>query len=187
MRARITFRIRTDNNHTLKVGAWGPALTSADARELANKKLRQHLLEPFVPSQKITLGKYFGEYYAPQYRLRHASEKSLNDLNQLQLNDTLLTAVTPQMVKTWVDSRLRAGKKPATVNRGVTALKAVLNHAVVEGWLPANPLARLAKLSEDEYARVRYLTTDERKRFLAALDAREAAIRAWREVAKLRD
>jgi integrase len=179
-RGKITFRMRTDKNHTLKVGTWGPALTSADARELAKKKLRQHLLEPVVRSRKITLGKYFDEYYAPQYRLRHTSEKSLNNLNQLQLNDTLLTAITPQMVKAWVNSRLHAGKKPGTVNRSVTALKAVLNHAVTEGWLAANPLARLAKLSEDEHARVRYLTTDERKRFLAALDAREAAIRAWR-------
>jgi len=76
--------------------------------------------------------------------------------------------------------RLRAAKKPATTNRGVTALKAVLNRAVSEGWLSVNPLVRLAKLSEDEYVRIRYLIPDERKRFLAALDEREAAIRAWR-------
>jgi len=98
---------------------------------------------------------HFEAHYLPQYRLRHASEKSLNNLKQLQLDDTLLTAITPQLIKAWVDKRLRAGKNPGTFNRSVTSLKAVLNHAVIEGWLTANPLARLAKLSEDQYARIR--------------------------------
>ena len=160
-RGKITFRIRTDKNHTLKVGTWGPTLTSSDARERAKKKLRQHLLEPVVTLPKITLKKYVEEHYALQYRLRHTSEKGLNNLNQLGLDETLLSSITPQLVKTWVDSRLRAGKKPATTNRGVTVLKAVLNHAVGEGWLAVNALARLAKLSEDEYARIRYLNPDE--------------------------
>jgi len=177
---KITFRIRTDKNHSLRVGTWSTTLTSADARELAKIKLREHLVEPVVACPKITLGKYVEEHYAPQYRLRHTSEKSLNNLNQLQLDDTLLTAIKPQLVKTWMDHRLRAGKRPGTINRAVTALKAVLNHAVTEGWLATNPLARLPKLSEDESARVRYLTAEERKRFLAALDEREVAIRAWR-------
>jgi len=110
---------------------------------------------------KITLKKYVEEHYALQYRLRHTSEKGLNNLNQLGLDETLLSSITPQLVKTWVDSRLRAGKKPATTNRGVTVLKAVLNHAVGEGWLAVNAPARLAKLSEDEYARIRYLNPDE--------------------------
>ena len=164
----------------MKVGTWGPALTSADARELAKKKLRDHHLEPATPARRITLGKYVEEYYAPQFRLRHTSSKHLNNLTPLHLNDKLLTAITPQIVKPWIDQRLRDGKKPGTINSNLTALKAVLNHAVTEGWLAANPMARLRKMSEDEYARVRYLSPDELGRFLAALDAREDVIRIWR-------
>ncbi len=149
-------------------------------RALAKAKLREHLVEPAVACPKIPRGKYLELHYEPQYRLRHASDKSLNNLNHLQLDDTLLNAITPQLVKVWVDRRLRAGKKPGTINRAITALKAVLNHAVTEGWLATNPLARLAKLSEDESTLVRYLTADERKRFLAALDECQIAIRAWR-------
>jgi integrase len=128
---KITFRIRTDKNHSLRVGTWSTTLTSTDARELAKTKLREHLVEPAVACPKITLGKYVEEYYAPQYRLRHASEKSLNNLNQLQLDDTLLRAIEPQLVKTWMDQRLRAGKKPGSTQtvprrfgRGEIAIRA---------------------------------------------------------------
>src|SRR5580765_6259176 len=62
-RGKITFRIRTDKNHTLKVGTWGPTLTSSDARDLAKKRLRQHLIAPIVVSPKITLKKYVAEHY----------------------------------------------------------------------------------------------------------------------------
>jgi hypothetical protein len=80
---KITFRIRTDKNHSLKVGTWSTTLTSADARELAKTELREHLIEPAVACPKITFGKFVEEHYAPQYRLRHTSERSLNNLNQL--------------------------------------------------------------------------------------------------------
>ena len=43
---KITFRIRTDKNHSLKVGTWSATLTSSDARELAKAKLRDHLAHP---------------------------------------------------------------------------------------------------------------------------------------------
>jgi integrase len=57
-RGKITFRIRTDKNHSLNVGTWSTTLTSADARELAKNKLREHLVKPVAPHPKITLGKY---------------------------------------------------------------------------------------------------------------------------------
>lgn len=57
---------------------------------------------------------------------------------------------------------------PATVNRYLAALSAVLTAAVKDwGWLAASPMARVRKMKEPT-GRVRFLSPDELRRLLAA-------------------
>ena len=56
-------------------------------------------------------------------------------------------------------------------------LRAALNNAVEWGELKTNPLVKVKALKGADVKRVRYLSGDEEKRFMAALDNREIAIR----------
>ncbi len=72
------------------------------------------------------------------------------------------------------EERIRTNVKPngvvsQTINRDVTALRAVLSYAVHKGYLENHPLANLKPLRADDDQRVRFLEDDERARFLTAL------------------
>lgn len=71
----------------------------------------------------------------------------------------------------WRRDALKGGNKASTVNRAWERLRAVLGRAHEHGLI--GPPLKVKKLKLDNRGRVRYLTTDERARLLAALDARE--------------
>jgi integrase len=78
----------------------------------------------------------------------------------------------------WRTKRMREGRKAATINRLMVALKASVNWAVSHDLIKENPLARLGRLKEtDSNVKVRYLSDDERERLMTALDGREKRIR----------
>ena len=60
---------------------------------------------------------------------------------------------------------------PATVNREVALIKAILSRAVQWGWLDKNPIQGMAMLKEPP-GRVRYLTEDEERRLMEAMKSR---------------
>lgn len=70
--------------------------------------------------------------------------------------------------------------KPVTVNRRVTALKAVLSKAVEWQVIQHHPLSNVKPLKVDKLGKVRYLTDEEEKRLREALDKHEANIREGR-------
>ncbi|MBF0138628.1 MAG: site-specific integrase [Magnetococcus sp. DMHC-1] len=63
----------------------------------------------------------------------------------------------------------------------MNALRAMLSHAEEKGVLSVHPLKGLKPLAVVDDERVRYLESDEEKRLLNALDAREEEIRKGRE------
>lgn len=84
-----------------------------------------------------------------------------------QLGDLSLAGLTPAVI---VDARrgLAAGKSPATTNRYLATLSAVLDRCDREWeWLDANPCRRIRSLRESG-GRVRFLSDDERDRLLEA-------------------
>jgi integrase len=84
-------------------------------------------------------------------------------------------------IEAWRSECLSRNCKAATINRMLTALRAMLNWAVEMRLIESNPLGRIKRLSEtDSDQKVRYLTDDERQRLYAALEAREERIREAR-------
>lgn len=89
--------------------------------------------------------------------------------------------ITPFLLQSWRKKQLEGGKSPATVNRDLTSLKALLSKAVELGFIDHHPLAKLKPAKGADNARVRYLSTDEEKRLFAAIENREAEGRQARE------
>ena len=96
--------------------------------------------------------------------------------------DRAAEEITALEISTWrVKEKERTGNKDKSINHKVTALKTVLNFGVENELITVNPLAKLKKLKEvDSSTKTRYLTEDERKRFLAALDKLDSEARAAR-------
>lgn len=79
-----------------------------------------------------------------------------------ELGTKLARDVTPSDIERFRASRLRAGLRPATVNRHVAFLKRVYNLARQDDLELPNPPARLKALKENN-ERVRFLTPEERQ------------------------
>lgn len=92
-----------------------------------------------------------------------------------------LTELSPYLLEKWRTNRLEQGKKKATVNRDMIALRAALSKAVEWQIIEHNPLLKLKPYKQDEIGIVRYLTQEEEARFRAAIDARERKIRDARQ------
>ena len=94
-----------------------------------------------------------------------------------------IASINKAAVQRWRADRKRQGVSPATINRDVAALSAVLAAAVDDELLPEHPLRRKLKPLKVDNERVRYLEPDELKRLLAALAARDAKLIGQRESA----
>ena len=137
-----------------------------------------------LPEDRVipTLREFVTERYKP-YALEHNNtgyhlvqriERAFKDHL-----DKPLDQITPWIIDKWRTNRLRE-RKPGTVNRDVGALKSALSKAVDWGVLDEHPLKSVKPKREDKTGITRYLTDAEKKRLRAALDAREARLRAKR-------
>ncbi len=88
-----------------------------------------------------------------------------------------LSDISPWKLEKWRSARLKSGTLGATVNRNVTALKAILQKAVEWDLIDLNPLAKVKPLRTDQAAKVRYLEPGEEKSLRDTLDKRETRIR----------
>ncbi|HEV3483600.1 MAG TPA: site-specific integrase [Candidatus Acidoferrales bacterium] len=79
--------------------------------------------------------------------------------------------VTPAAVEHFMAEEIRAGKRPATVNRSWALLSLVFRLAVEHGKLDSNPCARVRQLAEHN-KRQRFLSPEEESRLRAAIAAR---------------
>lgn len=87
-----------------------------------------------------------------------------------ELGDGPLSIFTPDVIRAWKLS-LSQRYKPGTVHRYLSRLSRLLRVAVEEyGWLETHPMTRIRKPSPGR-GRVRFLTTEERIRLLAACAA----------------
>ncbi|MCZ6804308.1 MAG: site-specific integrase [Proteobacteria bacterium] len=93
--------------------------------------------------------------------------------------------ITPWIVQKWQVSQKKNGKTPQTINRDVTALKAVLSKAKENKFIGEHPLKNLKPLDAPESERVRYLSKAEEKRLRKALMGRDDKIKKERRKANL--
>ncbi len=93
------------------------------------------------------------------------------------LLDTPMDEVTAWVVEKWRSAQLKAGNRPSTCNRKLNALRGVFSRAVEWHILDTHPLKTVKKQAEPSGI-VRWLSDAEDGRLHAALDAREARLRA---------
>ena len=163
-----------------KLGSFD-ALTVAQARDMARdvggRVIRGENVKKEKPSPKITYSEFLSGFYEPwvvanrrsgretmqilNSTFRFLLQKPIEDLSVLELEQ-------------WRTKRIGEGRKAATLNRVVVALKASINWAVEHEIIKENPIVKLRPLREDDSdKKIRYLSPDERERLYAALDKRE--------------
>lgn len=112
------------------------------------------------------IDRYFETVIQPRGNER-AAKRDLYVLNALkaELGATVhISALTAPVIVEYRDKMLSAGKAPATANRYLAIIKAILRKAHMEwGALAALPSFRLLKLNNERY---RWLTDDEEDRLL---------------------
>jgi len=146
-------------------------------------RLRQELLEVGnhgrpIRRQSMTLGeatrRYYADHLAPQARREKSLQAEQYLLERLCVllggPDTPLEDVDSSRVSSLRSWLLEQGRAPATVNRYLASLRAVLRKADLEwGIETAHPVIRLSRLDN---ARTRALSFEEEDRLMLALEQR---------------
>lgn len=113
----------------------------------------------------------------------------MEDFGSLILSDITRVHIEKWRVKRSQTYRTRIikGKRtqvpigPGTINRNIEKLSAVFNKAIEFGYLDHNPIKGIKKLKVENPNRIRFLSEQEYKRLLLALDKRENKLRLARE------
>ncbi len=153
------------------------ALTARDKGEDPIEKRRQ------AKRASLTLATFLDEHYEPWISTHRKSARST--LARLRgvfrdFNGKPIAELTPWLLERWRAARLKAGRKPGTVNRDLAALKAALNRAAEWKLVPAHSLREVKLLPEDKIGRLRFLSSAEEARLRKALEARDAKRQAER-------
>jgi len=88
--------------------------------------------------------------------------------------------ITHSDIEDWRKARRKDGLAPATINRDISCLKALIGRAHLWEVISTNPLIRLKPLKTDSSPKIRYLNDKEEKALLMALDKREDEMRQKR-------
>ena len=187
----LDYRTKDGRRKSYRIGSLKPA----QAREVAElraadvahgKDIQEEKKEARAKVEKDklrTLRAFIDNRYAAHICTHHKRpEDTLGKLDSKfsYLMHRPMTEITPWVIEKWRAEQKKAGKADATVNRCLMTLKACLSQAVKWGLLDANPLASVKPLKIDSKGRVRYLSEDEEKRLVKALDERERRIRIER-------
>lgn len=184
----LYYRDKDGKKASKKLGSFD-GLTVAQARDMAKdvggRVIRGENVKKEKPVQKLTYGEFLRDFYEPWVTAHRKSGKetmqSINAAFAFLMNNAL-EDLSMMEVEQWRTKRMSEGRKAATINRLVVALKASVNWAVKHNMLKDNPLAHLDHLQEhDSDTKVRFLSDDERSCLMTALESRERKIRAERK------
>jgi integrase len=167
-------------------------LTVMQARDVAQKFLASVQLgnDPIevkeVKKERMTLKQLISDHYSSWViDNRRSGQETLNILTRAfgDFMDCPTEEISMLVIEQWRSKmRKERGLKAASLNRRITALKALLNWAVKRGIIETNPMGQLERLrEEDSKTKVRYLSPEERERLFTALDEREKLIRDARD------
>ena len=131
----------------------------------------------------LTLRLFIDRHYRP-WAIEHqkAGQATVDGLLATfePLLDRELVSLSAFDVERIKAARLKAGRKPATVNRDLDRIRSALSRAVDWGFLADHPLRTVKRAKGGDATRVRYLSPEESQRLRDALSAREAARRQAR-------
>jgi integrase len=161
-------------------------LATAAAGDVAKKiDLQARKKSERVQSERerlSTLEKFLERYTAweaTQRKVRHGERiKSVFPASWLSQP---LGDLNAWMLESWRRDARKRGKKAATVNRDIAALKAVLAKAIEWDVLDRSQLENLKPLKTDPIGHVRFLTSEEESRLRAALTTRDKEMRERRQ------
>lgn len=170
-------------------------ITPTVARKMAVSKLgdvakgvdvqdeKKHMSAAAESAKFNTLGGFIEQKYADWVRTeRKTGTETLAIIERdfRHLYGKKLSSITNWDITKWRTDRLKETNgralSKASVNRRLTALKAVLSKAVEWGVIENNPIHKVKPLKLDQDQRVRYLSEQEEARFRQALDDRQAEI-----------
>lgn len=170
-----------------------PVMTLEGAREVARRELgeaAEHgapvaVVEARKPvSEKpITLGAFTRDHFAPWATVNQKAGRATVDALEAcfgTLYERELRSIVAYDIERFKTRRLKAGIKPATVNRDLDRIRKVYSCAVEWGFLSEHPLRKVKRIKVDN-ERVRYLSAEEEDRLRKALVDREIERRKHRE------
>jgi site-specific recombinase XerD len=133
----------------------------------------------------LTLGQFIDDTYIPWVKANRArtAANTLGKLNRLfgSWFAEPLSTITVERIESWKIRRVNAGRVATTVMRDIFTLSSVLRRAVRVGKPADNPVRWVDKPRIDRRPKIRYLDELEEARLRAALNARDAEMRAARE------
>ena len=131
-----------------------------------------------------TLNEFITDTYLPWFKLHHKGHDKTEHTLKTSFEPIMsqrIDAITGRDLELIRTAWMKAGNKPSTVNRKMGSISGVFSRAVEWEYITANPLTKLKQLKVDSKAVIRYLNTDETKRLMAALDARQEKMRTERD------
>jgi len=158
-------------------------ITVTRAREIAAQRIadakRGEIPQPQIRNSVPTLKKFIDTQYETWALTQQKS--GAENVQRIRgafagFMNTRIDQLSAWSFEQWKAQRKNSGTAPATINRDLTMLRAALNNAVEWGELKSNPLASVKALKGADVKRVRYLSDDEEKRLMDALNQREATI-----------
>ncbi|MFT0174641.1 tyrosine-type recombinase/integrase [Paraburkholderia mimosarum] len=194
----ITFTVRyykPDGNEGRKRIGTYPAMSASDAREAARRELEQTPLKrdtaAVVEEKKRrraesvrrahgvpTLRSFLDGDYTTYLKTNGISEANAAVIRSAfpDLLDRALDEITPWLLKGWKSRAVEAGNKQKTIANKLHALQGLFREAVEDELIAENPVTRIDRNGKADVV-VRYLSTEERERLYAAMEAREEANR----------
>ncbi len=124
-------------------------------------------------AEKCTLKSFIDNDYGPWVETNRKDGEATVKRLKACFDDLLskkLSEMNAWIVEKWRSKRLKAGIRPATVNRDITTLKAALSKAVEWETLSTHPLASIKPIKTDSRGKVRFLSADEEKRLRKVLN-----------------
>lgn len=157
--------------HRKKIGSKSEASAWYQSMKARVHKVKLHpeLAEKFFPTKAkaLTLAQVIETYRPEMERMKSWSDmKRFAEKWTALIGSLPITEVSKEHAKKRQAARLAKGLAPATINREIAWLKAVLNRALDDGLIEKNPLVRFKKLPENNI----------HDRFM--MDAEEARIEA---------
>ncbi|HAB39791.1 MAG TPA: hypothetical protein DCE52_17635 [Rhodobacteraceae bacterium] len=190
----LRYRNREGRAKKFTIGRYG-SITVSKARELAKEQLGRvasgidvQLQKKLTKLEARGMARSSVRYFVDnKYKSWIVSERKTGAaiLKRLEANfgqwfDKPKQEITPWLLTSWRSARIKSGTKPATVNRDINALKAMLSKAVEWGDLDVNPLANLKPLKVDKVGVVRYLSPVEEDSLRKGLVVRQEVQRQAR-------
>ena len=191
----FSYRSESGQRKRIKIGTLGPALSIAQARDDAivhSSKIikgvdvqREKRTEKKKATDdlKNTLSNFMDEQYRPWALANLKSgQQTIDSIKRTfpQYLEQPLSEIHTTQIERWRTQRLQGGTKPATINRVVNALRAVLTKAVDWEVIEDHPLAKLKALKIDEGRIVRFLSGEEETRLYATMASRDIELKEAR-------